>query len=808
MKKKFLLSSFFLVLAIGAIGLFNLKETEKIMAAPAGYLDIKDAPGINIVSRSGANVEIPGEYGSMFKLTSDVSYVSSGTTKINNLSSYALGVKSVAYEFNPLTDKGEKSVLVKNAGLYQGRKVDLKFVIDSFDFKFKKDSPKEKPNFYFVGLNYDDINKTDRLPISSIKTWGEMYLTIGASSAEYTGFYEEYQEGDRVYYHYEMYDSETSAPIEYKGTWNFNNINGLKSVSIPFEKDDFSSLYVMDNTWVGYQKDTPTINYLELYGETLEVNSISSRITDLISTSSYSLEVTRRVTGVSNELMPMGLMYTTQSLARIAPAAPIVYGEKNSATHTEADYLKMKYSILQVIPDNIASNRDSEIVLTSEVPSMYDVDLSSVKVFEYGTDNDLTDLWEVTADPANSSKLVLTAKDSTSDAFNGKVYSIQVTASPNATFAFDKDSTLYNYQTGGVDDGHMVFEEGGVKTQVYYDYNNKQFSNTLSSAEVAGQSQAKVLYEGVASADAKKGLSVSVDGDISAIFPNPSDLLENIKTDTENPIDEVASIEYQGTFPDTSKAGETVYVTVVITTKKGVTTTVEVPILVENGSSSLTVEFLNEDDSTLRPSVVFSDLTVGDTVSLSSKNEITSVLAELNTADYELISSPSSNDVEIIAGGVTVTYKFRGQLMFKSAPTSIDFGLKTTDNYSAVSADKPQIDQPLVVYDNRVALKSWTLTAKLLKPLTSMEDATATLPEALKYKNDDAEGTLAGDTIVTIKTYSDSEVSQQKGPYSYDVSDDEWTKKGNGFKLELASGEYRKMSEYQGIIQFTLEDTK
>ncbi|MBL1229140.1 isopeptide-forming domain-containing fimbrial protein [Enterococcus sp. BWB1-3] len=140
-----------------------------------------------------------------------------------------------------------------------------------------------------------------------------------------------------------------------------------------------------------------------------------------------------------------------------------------------------------------------------------------------------------------------------------------------------------------------------------------------------------------------------------------------------------------------------------------------------------------------------------------------------------------------------------GTLSLVSAPNEIDFGTKTTGSYGAVFADQPTFDTALVVNDSRATASNWTLTATVTKVMTSVDDENYTLPTSLKYKNDDGIETMGLDQAVII--------TQQTAAGDYNVSQSEWENKDNGFVMDVSATQYRKLGEYQAVIEFTVADT-
>lgn len=139
-----------------------------------------------------------------------------------------------------------------------------------------------------------------------------------------------------------------------------------------------------------------------------------------------------------------------------------------------------------------------------------------------------------------------------------------------------------------------------------------------------------------------------------------------------------------------------------------------------------------------------------------------------------------------------------GVLTFVSAPTALNFGVKTESLNGKTIADNPQIvGEPLVVSDNRGNLQKWTMTATLLAPLANGD---AIFPDAIHYVNDDSDEVITG-LSKQIFSHKNEAVGE------YNISEEEWVKKGNGFKIELEPGAVNKLGKYQATIQFSLSDT-
>ncbi|MBL1229913.1 hypothetical protein IW492_11785 [Enterococcus sp. BWB1-3] len=142
-----------------------------------------------------------------------------------------------------------------------------------------------------------------------------------------------------------------------------------------------------------------------------------------------------------------------------------------------------------------------------------------------------------------------------------------------------------------------------------------------------------------------------------------------------------------------------------------------------------------------------------------------------------------------------------GVLELSSAPNKIDFGLKEARSYGEFHAKNPTYDTPLIVSDSRAVFTDWTLTATVTEVMTSQNDPSYTLPNALIYKSDNGEETLGLNQSRVILT------QHHTASGAYNVSENEWENKDNGFELKLNAAQYREMSEYRATILFTLSET-
>lgn len=805
----------FLFLGLGLITLVSgylqlyVLSGNKIAAAPLpGYQDIKKANGINLVSKNGSNTEISGDYGFMFKLTDKVFYEPFGETATE---SGFTGSKTKVYQFNPASAASERGVWVRNAGLYKGRSVDLKFVVDDLDFS--KNDKGKYASFRFFGVDAEDWNKTTDTPGGEV--WQEYYLMVGSGNYDHE---DKYQLGDKARYHYEFYYNDTKEKFSLKGSWNYSNVNIYKNVSFPFPTVDFTNMYVTDDSKIGYKIEN---NIFKMTSDDIEVGEPTGQLTALFEKEMY--EMSMEYQGMSfpdADPGPMGVLYSTESLTRIAPTTPIVYGERNEATHTETEYGKLKYSILQGVADNSKENRNSKFRMETEVPEFYDID--SIEVYEYGTTIKKTDLFTIKLDSATKSKVIITAKDPTSDSFNGSLFDVQIVAKPNEKFKFDPaKKSPYGYVNAtdpkDKDNGYMIFEQAGPKTTTYYSYvnkylniDNKALESKVKNDEDGENSSAKVLYEGVPSAEAKEKITVPIRTNFETDYPfsekpaatdTENYFLKNITVDTANSIDKPVKVSYSKNhpLPDTSKLGEvTLWLT--LTTAKNVTKDVSVKVNITPTAAELRVKYkINGTYMTDKfPDYVDKTQMIGSPIDLKKISQVTDTLTKLREAGYKQVNEPAEEFILSVDGN-TIEYEFIGTLFLASAPKILNFGIEEL-SYKAIRVNEAKLDKALVVKDTRAGKQNWVLSAKVTQEftMTDTDGSKKVIAGILRY-NDGSENeidfTLGEKRNLLADHHTDSE--------EYDVSKT-WDSKGKGFKLDVPGDYVKKLGKYQAKIEFTV----
>ncbi|MHC5228296.1 WxL domain-containing protein [Enterococcus sp. LJL99] len=754
---------------------------------PTGFTPLLEAPGIQKVPVSGGSTtEISGDYGSMLKLTDNVVYKPTGVYK--TLNDTPGSKHPLVYQFNPADGDIERSVLVENAGFYNGESIDVKFVIDKMNFKVQTGN--KQPSFNFVAVS--PAEKNDNGSYYDVKTKEDLYFFSGSAGGYGIGD-DVYSYGDTVEYHYEFYKHGETTAFNMKGSWNFSNINVYKSVAFIFDSD-FQNMYVKDsNCSIGYKENSPEVGKTEFYGGSEDVGLMESRMTYLYEANHFNLIMKNMNYDdqFPNALNPMGVLYSNESIARIGPSTPLVVGMKNESKHLEDGYKNLQYSIIQSVADNTKENRNTKFALTSEVPNFYDI--SEVKIYQYGTSDEYTDIFTITVDPTDKNKVTIEAKDPTSDKFNGKVFDIKVVAKANDQFSFDKD--LYGYKTVG-SDGFMNFDLG-ESTKTSYEFNS-YIKKTLSSSKTT-RSVSQVLYEGVPDADPKANVKIPIDTDIETQYTDPgTTFLDNVRVDTDDntgaSVDRKVTVSYKKPLPSTAALGKQT-VTLTLTTSKGITKDIPVEVEIVPTTADLRVQYkINGTVDTRYPDYLNSDNMIGDPIDLTTITEVTDMITKIEQDGYKLVKKPTEQ-FTLATGGNTVEYEFEGILYLYSAPSLLDFGLETA-SYNDLRVEDVAIDNQLIVADTRAQKKEWVLTAKVTQEFTSA-DGSKVIPNILRYNNGsnvEVDFPLNQDQTIEKATNADNQLNVSNS----------WKKGSKGFKLDIPANSVKEVGKYKAKITFTV----
>lgn len=224
--------------------------------------------------------------------------------------------------------------------------------------------------------------------------------------------------------------------------------------------------------------------------------------------------------------------------------------------------------------------------------------------------------------------------------------------------------------------------------------------------------------------------------------------------------------------------------------------------------NSLTIRFVDSKDKDIVTAVVISDKIPGNKVDLTQNQDVLRALKDAEDLNYQLLTRPDDEtEVEVTSTGKIVKYEFDGTLFISSYPEVLDF--KTHEVwFSNIRVDKPQYQNPLVIWDNRGTKADWTLTATLTKDFTlkngDKADPNFVLTDVLSYQVTDEEtsAVLLHDQAEPVFTAKHTEEQAE-----YNISDT-WTEDGAGLKFETPVSKVKKLGEYQAEILWTLGDAR
>lgn len=756
-----------------------------------GYTSLLDTPGVTIIDPLNP-MEFSYEDSLQLRLNPETSYeVSSTFISFNIATSGTERLKGyTASGFGSTSNIGKEYwVKVKNAGTYKGKSIDVKFIFIGQPAVYATTSL----NFYAPTYSQYD---TDFSTVTSFPTTkGRSFFLGFVMSTLVTNSTYDYD------YSWEFTYSDTEEPAPVSGLWMYNRINAAKIVT-PFDTT-MNDLYVRNDSTLWGRSDAN--GNLQISGTRDAYAAVAEPITSLgrfinnssRMTQSFNTSEWRRSTAVAlvDFVWPLG----ENDLVRYRAGIPLVNGERNDATHTEADYTKLKFSVDSLNAFNPKEYRSDSYAMEINVPKGYDIE--SVKpVLHEDETVDLSDLFESPV-KVSDQKWQIKAKDSTSDDFDGKNIRYQVVAKPNADFVFSD----YGYDP---EDGYLHLEMGensflsdhlGTSTPTVTLTTTFNGETTTAKSAITEESMSLIKYEGIPDADPVPDLTVDPNIDIKTVYPDPADLIKNLRVDTDSPLDEITSIKYKetGAITSGSKTGDVTEVIVVITTAQGVSKEIKVPITVGETNSILTVEFVNEDGVVDESKTITIDTLTGSVLDLTKNEEITAVLTALENDGYKITQRPTDEGKLTVTSNMTVQYHYSGIVYLASAPDMIDFG---TIQFTAldVHVKNPTLTgKDLTVRDTRSSTKqsSWDVKARVTKPMTRVGD-TNILKNAIHYQY--------GDNDIELSETSAETVFKKDKGGDYNISK-EWNTDGDGIKLQVAGMDAQKTGEYQGEITWSLE---
>ena len=214
------------------------------------------------------------------------------------------------------------------------------------------------------------------------------------------------------------------------------------------------------------------------------------------------------------------------------------------------------------------------------------------------------------------------------------------------------------------------------------------------------------------------------------------------------------------------------------------------------------VEFLDEAGESMHEPVSLLR-TVGAKIDLTKEEKVQSAIKEIQNKRYQIYQRPENETALVVQNQeTTVAYRFEGTLFISSYPTFMNFGVKALQtNTPFIRVEKARYNKPLTIWDNRKGTKPWVLTATLEKALTSYEDTSKILPDAIRYKKDKS-------TTVVLKQGSTEPLMTKKNQEPGDVNISEsWDSGDAGLQLEVPSGKVLQSGKYYATILWQVADT-
>lgn len=218
-------------------------------------------------------------------------------------------------------------------------------------------------------------------------------------------------------------------------------------------------------------------------------------------------------------------------------------------------------------------------------------------------------------------------------------------------------------------------------------------------------------------------------------------------------------------------------------------TTVEkaiVHIVEKEQGAPITVRYVNEDDEDIIPPE-----------QLTGKIDDPYTTQNKTFDGYILEGIPDNAKGLFTDQPQTVIYKYKGQLIFKSAPSQINFGNHVLSNKTETYLiDSKQGD--LVIDDYRKLGSTWIMKAQIIQDFTGIESKKI-LGSTLSYINENGKkeeiNTKESTQIVNYSTDKHETVNLSS----------KWLEKKYGLELEVPSGK-AVVDKYQAILNWTLEN--
>ncbi|MDO0875393.1 MucBP domain-containing protein [Carnobacterium divergens] len=396
------------------------------------------------------------------------------------------------------------------------------------------------------------------------------------------------------------------------------------------------------------------------------------------------------------------------------------------------------------------------------------IDTNDIRVFNDVTNIEIPKEWyTITLDPNESTKKVWIEFKSEEEIekMGGEVdsqisYRIQLQAGVTDELT-TYHSTAYNYIV--TSSGVLIDETKFELNNIFSEDGNSELYPTLTVED-------KTFYVN----DLNDGnINTKLLENISAVDTIDGNITNQVIVDYSK-LDPKISGDYEVTYSVKNSSGNT-------TIKKSI-----VHIIDRENAAPVTVKYIDDDGKDIIPQEQISGK-IGDSYSTDSK-----------IFDGYILNKTPDNAQGILKNEPqTVVYEYKGQLVFISAPSQINFGdhilSAKTENYFIESKVGD-----LVVEDFRSIGSTWTMSAQLMKDFVGKESNKAlgsTLNFIDKDGNKEIISTKDKTQIISHSTDSHDEVNLSS----------EWIDNKVGLELEVPAGK-ALVDEYQAVIDWTLEN--
>lgn len=360
-----------------------LKSQALLAASPV--TSILKYPNVKVINnRTGEGPSISGKYAFRFVWSPQVTYEVKGSSDDRTGQSQ--------YTFR--NSNRERYVLVKKAGEYQGKWIDIRINIHS--------------------MTASSVDVKTPITKGDAKNFLQLYGN-GRSGQTYNASFEFYEHG-------------TSKKVPLTAMWNFKRINSYKNVTLRNDGSHLTNLYVYDTSSIRYQDKGN--NKIEFSGTAGPVATPEADMTITFDNlTELPLEVRLNASGVN-------VAYDQLAITQIEIPAPSVIGDI-----VEDNSRQLSYKVYQNMP---AQSKDihyaKSFVLESEVNKDFTVNDVSIQDVESG--DDVSSFFDINR---KNNKVTAVAKENAlkTEEFNGKIYEMTITGSPV------KGADVMKYYKGG-----------------------------------------------------------------------------------------------------------------------------------------------------------------------------------------------------------------------------------------------------------------------------------------------------------------------------------------------------------------------